>query len=181
MTSRRSLIAITWATVVWTALWGSVSVANVLAGVLVGVLTVAIVPVAADRGGTAPGPGIHPWATVRFLGFFLRALVVASAIVAWEVVTPRNRINQGIIRLPLRTRSPGVATVIANAISLTPGTVTLEVAEDPLTLYVHVLHLRQVEHVREDLRELELRALQAFDPAAAQLPVPDGPPEEVRP
>lgn len=182
MTSSRSLVAIAWATLVWSALWGSFSVANLLAGALIGVMTVAIVPVAGDRRRDDDAPGVRPWAAMAFLGYFVHALVVASAIVAWEVVTPRNRIHQGIVRLPLRTRSPGVATVIANAISLTPGTVTLEVAEDPLTLYVHVLHLREVEDVRKDLRELELRALRAFDPAAAELPAPEGPAtdEEVR-
>lgn len=180
MTDRRSLVAIAWATVVWTALWGSVTVANLLAGVAIGIATVLLVPVSPDRrdAGDRGRLGLHPLAGLAFLGYFLRLLVVASAVVAWEVVTPRNRIHQGIVRLPLRTTSPGVATVIANAISLTPGTVTLEVAPDPLILYVHVLHLREVDHVRNDLRELEERALRAFDPRALERPVPQPPAQE---
>lgn len=175
MTRPRSLVAIAWATVVWTALWGSVTVANLLAGAAVGALTLLLVPVADDRrDATRTGRlGVHPVAALGFLTYFLRLLVVASAVLAWEVVTPRNRIHQGIVRLPLRTTSPGVATVIANAISLTPGTVTLEVADEPMTLYVHVLHLREVDDVRTDLRELEERALRAFDPGALQRPIPD--------
>lgn len=175
MMRTRSLVAIGWATVVWVALWGTISVANLLAGAAVGIATVALVPVT-DRQETAgTRAAFRPVAALGFLGYFVRLLVVASAVVAWEVVTPRNRIHQGIIRLPLRTRSRGVATVIANAISLTPGTVTIEVADDPLTLYVHVLHLREVEDVRVDLRELEERAIRAFDPAALDRPVPEVP------
>lgn len=175
MTRIRSLVAVAWATLVWTALWGSVSVANVLAGVAIGIATILLVPVAGDaRPADAGRLRLQPLAALGFLVFFLRQLVSASAVVAWEVVTPGSSINQGIVRLPLRTRSPGVATVIANAISLTPGTLTLEVAEDPFVLYVHILHLRSVEQVRGDLREVERRALLAFDPEAAELPVPEG-------
>lgn len=177
MTRIRNLIAIAWATLVWTSLWGSVSVANLLGGIVIGIATILLVPVAADpRPSDAGRLQVRPLAAASFLLFFLRQLVTASAVVAWEVVTPGSRINQGIVRLPLRTRSPGVTTVIANAISLTPGTLTLEVARDPFVLYVHILHLRGVEEVRADLREVERRALLAFDPEAAELPVPDATP-----
>lgn len=173
MTTIRSVTAVAWATVVWTALWGTVSIANLVTGALIGIVTIRLVPVTADtRSGDAGRLRVRPLAAAGFLLFFLRQLVVASAVVAWEVLTPGSNINQGIVRLPLRTRSPGLATVIANAISLTPGTLTLEVARDPFTLYVHILHLRGVEEVRADLREVERRALLAFDPDAAELPVP---------
>lgn len=182
MTETRSLVAVVWATVVWMALWGSLSLANLLAGVAVGVLTVWLVPVASDRPDREEaGLTVRPIAALAFIGYFLRLLVVASAIVAWEVVTPQNRIHQGIIRVPVRTDSPGLATVLANAISLTPGTVTLEVARDPMVLYVHVLHLRAVEDVRADLRRLEERAMRAFHPAALETPVPTVPDQEAAP
>lgn len=168
--SARTAVAIAWATAVWIALWGSPSFANVLAGVAIGVATVLLVPVSSGQaeGEVTRRVRVRPLAALAFLGYFVRALVVASAVVAWEVVTPQNRIHQGIIRLPLRTDSRGLATLIGNAISLTPGTVTIEVSESPLTLYVHVLHLNTVERVRADLRELEERALRAFQPEALQ-------------
>lgn len=179
MMGMRSVIAVVWAAIVWMALWGDLSVANLLAGIAIGIATVLLVPVTGERHDTPADERLHvrPLATLAYLGYFLRLLVVASAVVAWEVVTPGSRINQGIVRLPLRTRSPGVATVIANSISLTPGTLTLEVAHDPLTLYVHVLHLREIERVRSDLRELEERALRAFDPRALDRPVPGPAPD----
>jgi multicomponent Na+:H+ antiporter subunit E len=162
----RTLVAVVWATIVWMALWGTVSSANLLAGVAVGLVTVALIPVAPAHASTDGGAPlrIRPVASLGFLVFFLRSLVVASAIVAWEVVTPGTRIHQGILRLPLRTQSRGLATLIANAISLTPGTLTVEVSDAPLTLYVHVLHVRTVDRTRAELRELEERALQAFQP-----------------
>jgi multicomponent Na+:H+ antiporter subunit E len=56
---------------------------------------------------------------------------------------------------------------VADAVSLTPGTLTLEVQREPLILYVHVLHLRSVEDVRRDVRRLELDAVRAFGSAEA--------------
>lgn len=162
MTSARAIVTVGWSALVWIALWGEASPANVLAGVAVGVLTAWMVPL----GGREDVPRqvtIRPLAAVRFVFYFLWALLRASAVVAWEVVTPGSRIHQGIIEVPLRTRSSGIATVIGNAISLTPGTLTLEVARDPLRLYVHVLHLRDMDAVRAELGRLEDLALRAFD------------------
>jgi multicomponent Na+:H+ antiporter subunit E len=162
MTRLRALIAVVWAVAVWAALWGDLSAANLLGGLLLGLVTVVLVPVAGS--GQAHPVTVRPVATLRFVVYFLKALVVASAIVAWEVVTPGSRIAPGVLRLPLATRSRGLATLVGNAISLTPGTLTIDVRSDPLTLYVHVLHLARPEHVRAQLRELEAYARAAFDP-----------------
>jgi multicomponent Na+:H+ antiporter subunit E len=60
-----------------------------------------------------------------------------------------------------------VVTLIADAITLTPGTLTLEVVADPLTLYVHVLDGRDLEAVRREVRRLEVLAVRAFGDAEA--------------
>ena len=73
----------------------------------------------------------------------------------------------GIVAVPLRGCSDAVATLIADAISLTPGTLTLEVRRDPLTLYVHALDTRDVEQVQRDVRTLEVLAVRAFGDDAA--------------
>lgn len=158
VTARRRIAVVLWSIVVWCALWSDLSVANVLWGALAGLLTQTLVP-------------LHPREStvrVRVVGviayglYTLWALVKSSAVVAWEVVTPRNRINQGIVAVPLRVESVAVATLIANTVSLTPGTLTLEVRRDPLTLYVHIMHLRSIEDVRADIGVLEEYAMRAF-------------------
>lgn len=155
---RRGLIVVAWSVLVWCALWGEVSVANVLWGAVAGAGTLRLVPAAGRRGDVA----VRPLAALRFAGWFVWALVRASAVVAWEVVTPTNDINEGIVEVPLGTDAPGLVTLIANTISLTPGTLTLEVRSDPPTLYVHVLHLREVEDVRADVLHLERLACATF-------------------
>lgn len=94
-------------------------------------------------------------------------LLEASVIFAWEVVTPRNRINQGIVAIALRGVSDVMTTLVANAISLTPGTLTLEVHRDPTVLYVHVLHVHDIERMRREVLHLAALAVRAFGQIAA--------------
>jgi multicomponent Na+:H+ antiporter subunit E len=143
---------------VWMALWESLTIPTALAGVLVGTVVVRLVP-PTPEGQT---PAFHPLAVVRLVGYFAWKLAVATAIVAWEVITPRNRINEGIVEVPVRGVSDGITTLVSQMVSLTPGTLTLEVKRDPVRLYVHVLHLRSVEETRRDVIRLEELAVAAF-------------------
>ena len=153
-----------WSVVVWCALWSDLSVANVLWGAIVGLAGLALLPA---RPGPA-GVGVRPLWALAYLANGLWSLVVSSGVVAWEVVTPRNRLNQGIVEVPLRTRSVGVQTLVANTVSLTPGTLTLEIRREPPALYIHVLHLRSIESVRQDISRLEDLALRAFPAVDAE-------------
>lgn len=158
MTGRWVFVA--WLAVVWIALWGQVTVGNVLVGLVVGTALLVVF-----RGA---GPyrlrAVRPLQTLAFLGYFLKELVQSNIVVAREVVSPRNRIQEGILEVSLPHTTPTIATVVANAITLTPGTLTLEaVAEDrSARLYVHVLHLHDVESVRAGLEYLHYRAAKAF-------------------
>jgi multisubunit Na+/H+ antiporter MnhE subunit len=97
-------------------------------------------------------------------------LVFSSNVrVAWEVVTPRNdQIREAIVAVPMRVASPSAALLVANSISYTPGSLTVELAGDPQTLYVHVLHFESVEDVVAQVRRLEdLVAAAVNEPLAA--------------
>ncbi len=159
----RQIPMVAWLLVVWLFLWEGVSLANVLAGLALASLLVVLFPMR-PRG--IPG-AFRPVAVARFLGFFAWKLVEASVIVAWEVVTPQNRINEGIVAIPIRGVSDTLTTLVANAISLTPGTLTLEVRHQPAVLYVHVLHLEDIDAVRRDVQYLEVLAIRAFGSSAA--------------
>ncbi|MDQ4070607.1 MAG: Na+/H+ antiporter subunit E [Actinomycetota bacterium] len=157
------LAMVAWLVTVWVLLWEEVSPANVLAGLMLASLLVALFPMR-PRGIRG---GFRPVAAARFVGYFVWKLVEASLVVAWEVVTPRNRINEGIVAVQIRGVSDTLTTLVANAISLTPGTLTIEVRQQPTVLYVHVLHLHDVDAVRRDVQFLELLAIRAFGSAPA--------------
>lgn len=184
MITRALLVA--WLTLVWVLLWGGLTPANLLAGVLLGMLVVALFPPAHDRGG-----GLRPMAVLSFGWWFARALVVANLTVAAQVLRPRLALQQGIVAVPLRTSSPIVTTFVANAITLTPGTLTVDVrpaefgvaehddGREPQrspVLFVHCLVVGDPEQVRADGLALEERVVRAFgtarDREAVRGPVP---------
>jgi multicomponent Na+:H+ antiporter subunit E len=76
-----------------------------------------------------------------FLVFFVIELVKANIQVAYDVVTPRNYMLPGIVAIPLDAESDMEITMLANFISLTPGTLSLDVSDDKKTLYVHAMYL----------------------------------------
>lgn len=159
----RYIASAAWLVLVWVALWEDLSPASVLGGLLSAGALLAVF-----RLGPAATPNtLRPLWALRFIAYFLWKLVEASAVVAWEVVTPRNRINEGIVAVTIRGVSDALTTVVANAISLTPGTVTLEVYRHPTTLFVHVLHLHDIEAVRAEIQHLEALAIRAFGSASA--------------
>lgn len=166
---RRAVLLVAWLVVAWLALWERWSLPTVAGGLAVAVALVALFP----PGRAGPDAGrFRPLAAARFLGVFLVKLVEANAIVAWEVLTPTERINEGIVAVPLAGASRGLTAVVANAVTLTPGTLTVDLDEghgagEPTVLYVHVLHLRDIESVRRDVQRFEALAIRAFGSDAA--------------
>lgn len=145
----------------WTALWSEVTFANVLWGAVIGAVLLRIVPLPRDDDSL----GVRPLAAVRYLGYALWALVRSSAGVVLAVIGPADAIDQGIVEVPLRTRSVGIATLVANTVSLTPGTLTLELRREPPSLFVHVLQLTSIDEVVAEVRKLEDLAVAAFPPS----------------
>ena len=170
MTAMRVSGLLLWVTALWVMLWGNVSVANVVSGLAVAVTVLAISQVS-SRSGTGASGTISPLAALHFAGFFVYKLVEANVFLAWEIVTPKNRINTGVVAVPLRTESNLATMIVANVITLTPGSLVLEAVGSPPVLYVNVLHLHDLDRVRSDLLYIEELSVRAFgsDRARAQL------------
>lgn len=148
-----------WMVVLWVLLWGEVSAANIVSGLLVSVALLSLLPL---RQGERGAVRLRPLQAIWFGLFFVYKLVQSNLLVAWEIVTPRDRIHAGVVAVPMADYGDGLVTLVANCITLTPGTLTLEVRRDPTTLYVHVLHLHDVEAVRRDVITLQRLAVRAF-------------------
>jgi multicomponent Na+:H+ antiporter subunit E len=83
--------------------------------------------------------------------------------VLWDVVTPSHISRPGIIRLPLDARTDMEIMAVANLISLTPGTLSIDLSDDRHYLYVHVMFLDDVDVVRRELKDgLERRVLEVL-------------------
>lgn len=159
----RGSAAILWLIILWVLLWGDLSFANVASGFVVAVFVLAFARVPRLlRRDDLQTPRVRPLALLYFMGFVFVELVRSNLILAWEIITPGTRINNGVVAVPLRTTQPITMMVVANVITLTPGTMTIEAKGDPAVLYVNVLFLHDVEAVRRDLLHLEELAVKAF-------------------
>lgn len=121
----------------------TVASADLLAGAVVAVLVAAVA--SSDRG--APllrvlDPRRWAWAVV-FLGVLAVHVLRANLDVARRVLTPSLPIRPGIVRIRTGLTSPAGQTLLANAITLTPGTLTVDVGAEPGVLYVHWIDVEQ--------------------------------------
>lgn len=87
------------------------------------------------------------------LGYFLRELVVSNLRVAYDVLTPRHHMRPGIVRVPLSLRSDAQITLLANLITLTPGTLTLDISDDRRTLFVHDMYIHEQKEAVERIQD----------------------------
>lgn len=156
---RRAAIVV-WLTVVWVTLWEALTWANVVGGLVVAVAAVYLLPPREAR----TSVGFRPLAAARLLFYFLWELLVASSQVVWEIITPEDHTRPAVVSVQTRSTVPGHITAVANMISLTPGTLSLEVDHDTRTIYIHVLHLDSFEKTRAMVSELETLTLAAFPP-----------------
>lgn len=128
-------------TFVWVALTGDFSVQNYVFGF---VLNFFILWVITRGDSDARYFTIIP-KMIAFVFFFLWELFKANLQVAYEVVTPKFRMTPGIVKVPLTIQSNLGITFLANMISLTPGTLSLDVSNDKKVLYVHSMYITDRE------------------------------------
>ena len=83
------------------------------------------------------------WLSLLLL--FLRELIVSALKVAWLVVQPRLNIRPAIIAYPLTVTTDLQIALLANMITLTPGTLSVDVSADRKTLYVHAIDMESKE------------------------------------
>jgi multicomponent Na+:H+ antiporter subunit E len=101
--------------------------------------------------------------TINLVAYFLKELVISNLRVLWDVITPGHINRPGIIGVPLTARTDLEIFVVASLISLTPGTLSVDLSEDRKTLFVHVMFLDDVEKAREEIKNgLERRILEVM-------------------
>lgn len=146
--------------VVWMLLWRDISLGTAIGGAFVAV----VVETAQRRFPAESRVDLRGFA--RFLFHYAGIVIMSNLRVAYEVITPSNEdIREAIVGVELQTESIDTALLVANAVSFTPGTLTIELTSDPLTLYAHVLHFTDAEDVRASIARLEELAARAFPPA----------------
>lgn len=153
------MIAFAWnllLALAWGALTGSFTVVNLLFGFLVGFLVLRIT--LSNHSGFATYSRKLP-KFIAFAGYFLVELVWANLRVAYDVITPTHLMRPGVVAVPLDATTNGQITTLANLISLTPGTLSLDVSTDRKVLYIHAMYIDDEQILQASIKDLERRVM----------------------
>lgn len=89
---------------------------------------------------------------IGFIFFFIYELVLANLKVAYDIVTPQHLMRPGIVKIPLSAKTDLEITLLANLITLTPGTLTMDVSPDKKYIYVHSMYIDNVEEFKDEIK-----------------------------
>jgi multicomponent Na+:H+ antiporter subunit E len=134
----------------WTAWQGEVTLANLLIGYALGYVILALLA----KGGVMPSTLTSKTAHAAGLaGFFAWQLILANIRVAADVLRPRTAIRPAVVAIPLDVTSDGEILLLSMLINITPGSVTIDLADDRQTLYVHVMHMKTPDETRREIKD----------------------------
>ncbi|MEV6319880.1 Na+/H+ antiporter subunit E [Nocardia sp. NPDC051787] len=166
-----------WLALVWIALWGDLSMANLLGGLVVAALIMVALPL----------PRVPVTGRLRMLPL-IELLVVSgyyalesSLQVAWFAIRPAPTPVSGVLRVYSGTRSDLVLVLWADLLNLIPGTMVLEIDRGRCVVYVHVLDVGSdaaVDKFYRTTRRLERLLIEGLErPTGWPFGRPTSPPE----
>lgn len=162
--------------IVWVALRGEYTVANLVVGFVLGYLLIWLgrpffvnaeyfrskdLEDVGERVLNAP-EWLFRWS--RFTLVFLWEVMLANIQVAVGVLSPISRLRPGVLAVPLDVTTDAQITLLANMITLTPGTLSLDLSNDRQVLYVYFFHIVDPERSRREVKEGFERMVQEVMP-----------------
>jgi multicomponent Na+:H+ antiporter subunit E len=88
---------------------------------------------------------------ISLLLLFTRELILSALKVAWLTLQPRLSLRPAIIAYPLTVTTDAQITLLANMITLTPGTLSVDVSDDRRTLFIHCIDAPSREAIINDI------------------------------
>lgn len=155
----RPTVTIALFALVWLAVSGSFTVPNLLLGIAAGALSLLLI-----RGHIQPdGRRLRPLKILSLLALFIKELALSAWKVAVLVASPKMALKPGIFAFPLTVDRDFEITLLANLITLTPGTLSVDVSPDRMVLYVHAIDCSDPAGARRDIANgFERKILEAF-------------------
>lgn len=145
--------------VMWVAVSGSATVHNLLFGFCLSVMIVWLLREQVNSANYL----VRMVRIFSLFGLFMVELAKSAWKVTVLVLSPKLHVQPGIFAYPLKVTSDIEITLLANLITLTPGTLSVDVSEDRKTLYVHALDCSDPEGARRDIADgFERKILEVF-------------------
>lgn len=145
----------------WLLLVNSVAINSLVFAAILGV----VVPISTRAYWPDRALVKKPFAALGYVLIVLYDIVIANIEVAKIVLfKPSAKIQSAWVTVPLEIRTPEAITVLAGTITLTPGTVSCDLADDGRAILVHCLHAPDPEAVRDDIKSrYERRLMEIFE------------------
>ncbi|MDX1871726.1 Na+/H+ antiporter subunit E [Mycolicibacterium sp. 120266] len=151
-----------WLALVWILLWGSISAANIVGGLVVALIITVLLPLP-----PVPVDGrLRPLSFVVLVAYVTWSLVVSSTQVAWLAIKPGRIPPTAVLRAHLNIKSDLVLALAVNIINLIPGTIVLEIDQARRLIYVHVIDVgtqRAVDKFYRQTATVERLMVAAFE------------------
>ena len=143
----------------WVGMTGRLNASNLIIGFVVGYIVLLVL-----RGPVAMRGQLRRMRTaVELLAIFTWEMLLANLRVAWDVVTPTHLMRPGVIAIPLDAREDLEILILANMVSLTPGTLSLDVSDDRSVLFIHAMYLHDRERITSAIKDgFERRLLEVL-------------------
>ncbi len=146
----------------WAAVTGDFSLGGLVTGLVFGFFALWIVQ---PLVGMDKFYFVRVWRIARLTGYFFWELLLSSVKVAVDVLRPVPRNTPRIITMPLDVKTDMEILTLTNLISLTPGTLSVDVSEDRSELIVHAMFADDPEAEIANLKSgMERMVLEAFHP-----------------
>lgn len=144
---------------VWAALNGGIGLTSLLVGFLIGYVVMFILQPLFRSSNYCS----KLYDGLLLVLFFLYELIVSSLKVAWDVVTPVQRSKPAVVAVPIDAETAAEVTVLANLVSLTPGSLSIDVSEDRTHILVHAMFVDDPEAFKAEIKQgMEKRVLEAM-------------------
>jgi multicomponent Na+:H+ antiporter subunit E len=101
---------------------------------------------------------------ILFIFYYMKELVMSSLYVAWDIITPTDLFTPGIVEVPIDLKTDTAIIAFANLVSMTPGSLTMDLSEDKKKLYVHAMYLGDKQDFIDKMKnELEEKIRKIFE------------------
>ncbi|MDK8758018.1 Na+/H+ antiporter subunit E [Corynebacterium sp. MSK151] len=158
---RISILLFLFTLIIWVMLWGEVTFANVLSGILVATLLNLAMPIPPNS-----ALDINFGGMVRLFGSWTIDFVKASISVSWLAIRRADPPPTAIIKVPMRTNDDISLTTAMALINLQPGGIIVDIDKREKTLTMHILDASSTSKVAEQINQLtriERLVIRAFE------------------
>lgn len=90
---------------------------------------------------------------ISFFFFYAGEIILSNVRVAHDILTPRHRMKPAIFALPVDVESDIQLLALSNLITMTPGTLSLDISPDRKIIYVHAMYVDDIAQAKKEIKE----------------------------